>query len=293
MIGLSAAVVPLALMAACGGTGKATSSAGTGEAATGSGGPAALTVAVSILPQAYFVERVGGGHVDVQVMVPPGASPATYEPKPDQLKALSRASAYASIGVPFEATWLPKFQAVNTDMTVVDTTKGITRMQSDGNVDPHIWLSPRLVETQARTIHDALVQLDSAHAADYDAGLASFQKDIAALDSSISTTLSTAADKTFIVFHPAWSYFARDYDLEMIPIEVGGTEPSPAELANVIDTARERRIRVVFAQPEFSTAEAETIASSIGGEVLLISPLARDWLANMHKVSTVFAENLG
>jgi zinc transport system substrate-binding protein len=281
---IAAAAVPLMLLAACG-----------GDSGSASGTPTdsdKLTVAVSLLPQAYFVERIGGEHVDVQVIVPPGASPATYEPTPDQMKALAKAAAYTSIGVPFEKTWLPKLQEASPNMTMVDTTAGVDLMQANGKTDPHIWLSPRRVAIQASTIHDALVELDPTHAADYDAGLASFTEDIEALDTSITTTLDSAPNKAFIVFHPAWSYFAKDYGLEMIPIEVGGTEPSPAELAEIIDTAEERQIRVVFAQPEFSTTQAEAIASSIGGEVLLISPLARDWLTNMTTVTDTFAKHL-
>jgi zinc transport system substrate-binding protein len=273
------------LLSACGNN---TSS----EEAYADGNSDRLTIAVSILPQAYFVERVGGDHVAVQVMVPPGSNPATYEPKPEQLEALSQARAYASVGVPFEMTWLDKFQSANPDMSMIDTRTGITLRKNGGRPDPHIWLSPRLVRTQATTIHDALVELDPAHKDDYDTGLASFLTDIDGLDSKITSTLSKQDGTAFLVFHPSWSYFADDYGLEMIPIEVDGTEPSPAELAKVIDTAKERDIHVVFAQPEFSTTEAETIATSIGGEVLLISPLSRDWLTNLEKVADVFSRNL-
>jgi zinc transport system substrate-binding protein len=266
-----------------------------------------LKVTVSILPQKYFVERIGGEHVDVNVMVQPGASPATYEPKPEQLTALGKADAYVSIGVPFEKAWLDRIASANPSMLMVDTTQGIERMpmglyrhhgeeehQEDEteNPDPHIWLSPTLVKTQAQTIYEALVELDPAHKDAYKANLDSFISDIGALDADIRETLRGVENRRFMVFHPSWGYFARDYGLEMIPIEVGGQEPSAAELAALIAKAQEEGIKVVFAQPEFSTRAAETIAQEIGGQVLLISPLAPDWLDNLRRVADTFAEVL-
>jgi len=266
----------------------------------------ALNVMVSILPQKYFVERIGGEYVSVNVMVQPGASPATYEPKPEQLAALSEAGAYVSIGVPFEQAWLDRIAAANPDMLIVDTTRGIERMpvaahhhhgeeHHEGepeNPDPHIWLSPRLVKTQAQTIYEALVQLDPEHKGVYQANLEDFLADIDTLDADIRATLAGVKNRKFMVFHPSWGYFARDYDLEMIPVEVGGQEPSAAELAELIAEAREKGIQVIFAQPQFSTRAAETIAQEIGGEVLLLDPLAEDWLDNMRQVADTFAEVL-
>jgi len=262
-----------------------------------------LNIVVSIPPQKYFVERVGGEHVNVNVMVEPGANPATYEPKPEQLRALSQADAYMSIGVPFERAWLERIASANSRMLLVDTTRGIERMPMEGcchggeegyegepeNPDPHIWLSPKLVKIQARTICEALVQLDPDHEAEYRANLDNFIADIDALEAEIRKMLERVESKKFMVFHPAWGYFARDFGLEMIPIEIGGQEPSAAELAALIAEAEEEGIKVIFAQPEFSTRAAETIAGEIGGEVLLISPLAPDWLDNLRRVADTFA----
>jgi zinc transport system substrate-binding protein len=162
----------------------------------------------------------------------------------------------------------------------------------DGPLDPHIWLSPELAKVQARNIADALAKLDPAHDDEYRANLAAFIADIDELEADIKGTLAEADSDKFIVFHPAWGYFARDFGLEMIPIEIGGQEPSAQELAYLIAEAKEEGIRVVFAQPEFSTEDAETIAREIGGEVLLVSPLAEDWLSNLTRVADTFAEVL-
>ncbi len=280
-----AGIALIAWLASCGGK-PTTTPAGAGEGER-------LRVVVSILPQRYFVERIGDGYVDVSVMVLPGESPATYEPKPDQLRALSEAAVYFSIGVPFERAWMEKIAAANPAMRIVGTSQGITRMgEETGNPDPHIWLSPRLVKVQARTICDALVELDPAHEAAYRANLAAFLDDVDALDADIRAALEGVTQRKFMVFHPSWGYFARDYGLEQIAIEVGGQEPSAAELSALIAQARAEGIRVIFAQPEFSTRAAETIAREIGGEVLLISPLAPDWLDNMRRVAETFARVL-
>ena len=249
-----------------------------------------LNITVSILPQEYFVERIGGEYVKVNVMVEPGANPATYEPKPGQMVALANASAYFSIGVPFEDAWLQKIQAANLKMKMVDTTQGIERIATnDGGFDPHIWLSPALVKIQSQTIYNTLAELDPAHIDQFKANLDAFLSDLDQLDVQIRATIANTRSKKFIVFHPAWSYFARDYGLEEIPIEVGGQEPSAQELAKLIQQAKSENIKVVFVQPEFNQENAKTIAREIGGEVLSIDPLAPDWLANLQKVSDTFA----
>jgi zinc transport system substrate-binding protein len=269
--------------------------------ATG-GADGALQVTVSIVPQVYFVERIGGEHVAATTMVMPGANEATYEPRPEQLKALSRSAAYFSIGVPFEEAWLSRIVAANPGMAMVDTIAGIERIpieahadddHAGGAPDPHVWLSPRLVKVQAQAIYEALARLAPEHAETFQANLDAFLGDIDALEAEIREALSGIKSHKFMVFHPSWGYFARDFGLEQIAIEVGGQEPSAQELAALIEEARTEGIRVILAQPEFSTADAETIAREIGGEVLLVSPLAADWMENLRQVARTFAEVLG
>jgi zinc transport system substrate-binding protein len=279
-------------------------------------GAGALIVTVSIAPQRYFVERIAGEGVDVNVMVEPGASPATYEPKPEQLAALSQSAAYFSIGVPFENVWLDRIAEANPEMRIVDTAAGIERVpieahsheagadedhsddedddhdHAEGAPDPHIWLSPSLVKVQARTIAEALIDLDPDRQAAYEANLDAFLADIEDLEGTIEEALSGVESRKFLVFHPSWGYFAEDFGLEQVAIEVGGQEPSARELAELIALAEEEEIRVVFAQPEFSAEDATTIAEEIGGEVIMVSPLAEDWLNNMSKVADTFAEAL-
>ncbi len=286
----------------------------TGEAPPAQEGKLAVTV--SILPQQYFVERIGGEHVQVNVLVPPGADAHTYEPKPAQLRALARSQVYFTIGVEFEKAWMGRILAANPSLRVVDTTQGIERLPMaahneasrltlrdrlraifgrgatpapEEEMDPHVWLSPRAVRQQAQIIYETLAALDPAHREAYQANLAQFLADIAALDQEIAQSLAGLESRTFMVFHPAWGYFARDYGLTMLAVEVGGQEPSPQELARIIALAKQEKIRVIFAQPEFSTRAAEAIAREIGGQVLLISPLAYDWLGNLRGVARAFA----
>ncbi len=281
-----------------------------------------IVVFTSIVPQQYFVDRIGGVRVKALTMVEPGASPATYEPKPSQMAALSEAVMYFSIGVPFENSWLEKIADSNPEMQITDTTVGIEKRvmtephthegedhleeehegdehqdveneyHQEGELDPHVWLSPALVKIQAQNIYAALVKVAPQYEAEFTQNLEAFYADIDQLEAEIQTTLADVENQKFMVFHPSWGYFADEFGLEMIAIEVGGTEPSAAELAALIEEAQEEDIRVVFAQPEFSTQDAATIAKAIDGEVILISPLAYDWLENMQLVADKFAEVL-
>ena len=265
-----------------------------------------LDITVSILPQAYFVRKIGGERFSVNVMVQPGAEPATYEPKPQQMRALSEAEAYISIGVPFEGAWMGKIKAANPNMLIIDSAQGIQKMEmvahhhheeeeheeDEETLDPHIWLSPQLVKVLSENIYQGLVQLDPTQKEEYKQNLDQFKAEIEQLDQTIKQNLAGIKNRKFIVFHPAWGYFASEYNLEQVPIEVGGQEPSASELAELIQEAREENIKVIFAQPEFSGKDAQTIAQEIDGEVLLISPLAPDWSDNLLKVSQTFAEVL-
>ena len=267
--------------------------------------PEIIQVTVSIVPLAYFVERIGGDLVSTNIMVLPGESPHSYEPTADQMKALSDSEVFFSIGVDYEATWLPRFEEINPELPIVDTSKGIERIEMtasdehedetaeshDGEqgLDPHVWLSPANGKIIAANILAALTDLDPAHADTYQTNAASLIADIDQVDTSIKETLANLEQTTFMVFHPAWGYFAHDYGLEQIPVEVEGQEPSASELAGFVETAREHNIKVIFVQPSLSTEDAQAIAQEIDGEIAFINPLAADWLANLQSVAEAFA----
>jgi zinc transport system substrate-binding protein len=260
-----------------------------------------IPVFVSIVPQKFFVQQIGKDLVDVHVMVAPGASPATYEPRPRQMAAISKTRIYFAIGVPFESVWLPKIAAANPRMKVVHTDEGIEKIpmaaphqkdegsakgrRAQASLDPHIWLSPPLVKRQARTIRNALQQLDPVHRAVYEANFESFAAAIDRLNEYIASVFAHSHGLRFMVFHPSWGYFARTYKLEQIPIEIEGKAPKPAQLEKLITRARRDEIKVIFVQPQFSKKSARLIAAEIGGRVVAANPLAPDWAENLRAVA--------
>ena len=258
---------------------------------------------LSVLPQKYFVERVAGDAVKVNVMVRPGMSPGSYDPTPQQMSALDRSAAFFRIGVAFEEKWLPQIQSANCSLRMVDTRVGIALQPVGGNshshgsaakgsgrLDPHIWTAPRLVKQQAAVIRDALIEMRPGQRSRFEAGYASFSDDLDRLDIDIRRQLAGKKEKRFMVFHPAWGYFARDYGLQQIPIEVEGKEPGPQTLARIIDAAKADRVRVVFVQRQFSLTAAEAVTRAIGGDVVEIDPLAEDFLVNTRLVAGAFAK---
>lgn len=266
-----------------------------------------IDVAVSIPPQKYFVQMIGGDHVTVEVLVPANAEPETYEPTPRQIARLSKVDLYMKIGVPLEQAWLKRFTAANPHMFVVDTAHGIERMpmlqhdhdhdhghSSETGLDPHIWLSPVLVRIQAMNIRDALIKADPEHAADYLQGYAKLARKIDQVDSDILQSLvdHPLRQTRFIVFHPAFGYFAAAYGLTQVPIEIEGKEPGPRQLGELIAFAKKNDIKVVFIEPQFAQKAAKTIADSIGGEVVTIDPLQEDWPAGMEAIATALNKAL-
>lgn len=267
-----------------------------------------VPVAVSILPQKYFAERIGGSLVSVTVMTPPGADLHTYEPRPRQLIELSRAKLYFAIGASFENAWLSRLTSANPRLTVVHTDRGIRKIplaphsdhhaapekeHHEDGLDVHIWLSPPLVRTVAATMRDALVSADPAHADAYRANYETFKKEIDALDSHLSALFSTVGERRkFMVFHPSWGYFARAYNLVQIPVEVEGREPKPAEIMRLVKLARAEGITVIFIQPQFSARSAQTIADAIGGKLIIADDLSENWDRNLRTVAEQFKSAL-
>jgi len=267
----------------------------------------AQQVAVSILPQKYFVEQIAGGLVHVTVMVPSGANPAIYEPRPSQMQELSRAQAYFAIGVPFERTWLKRFKASNPKMMVVDTVKDIrlypisinarrAGMASQEIPDPHVWLAPALVLLQVRNILNTLVSLYPEHATVFRNRYRDFSSRLIGLDLSLMEILETGQkrkgrSRAFMVFHPSWGYFARAYGLEQVPIEQEGKEPRPSQLLGLIKRVKKLGIKVILVQPQFSQKAARIISEAIGARIVKADPLAYRWDENLLEVAKTLRES--
>ena len=263
--------------------------------------PAEIRAFVSILPQAYFVERVGGSHVEVEVLVAPGQSPATFEPTPKQMAALSRADVYFRIGLPFEDRLLKKLTAASDRLKVVDTRRGIELRPMEeahghthaGKGDPHVWLDPKLARIQAKNIADGLTRLDPAHEPIFRENLLAFQADLNRVDSIIAMILAPLKGMEFYVFHPSYGYFGDAYGLTQVAVQAGGKEPGAKQLAELIDKAKREEKRVIFVQPQFSQSSAKTIAGAIGGTVVPLDPLARDYLENLERMAREITRALG
>jgi len=270
-----------------------------------------MKVTVSILPQKYFVQKIGGDLIDISVMVLPGSSPATYEPKPKQMVKLTKSKIYFAIGVSFEEVWLKKFAGANPEMRIIATQNGIEKIPMkrhlhddiernhgkavarSGIKDPHIWLSPPLVILQARNILNTLVKVDPAHRRTYEDNYKKFISEVVNLDLKIRNQFAgTDKGTRFMVYHPAWGYFAKAYDLIQIPVEMEGKNPTPKGLQQLIRNAKKDGIKVVFVQPQFSTKSAHTIAKAIGGRVVFADPLAFDWAKNLLLVARQFKDVL-
>ena len=264
-----------------------------------------IGVVVSILPQAYLVERVAGDRADVTVMIPPGANPHIYEPTPGQLAAVSRASIYAKVGsgIEFELAWFDRIAAMNDSLHVIDCSDGIPLSDTERGThnshdhvheapDPHIWVSPRNAAVMAENLYRGFATVDPAHESYYAANRDRLLAELARLDESITRALEGKTTRTFIVLHPAWGYLARHYGLEQIPIEAQGKEASARDVIEIVSVAREHGIRVVFASPQFNDDAAVVIAGEIGGTVIHVDPLAKDYTANLETVIEAFARSM-
>jgi len=241
-----------------------------------------ISIVVTILPQVEFVQSVGGEKVDAIVMVPPGQDPHTYAPTPSQLAAVKQAKMYAMMGsgVEFELAHMDRIEAANKHMLLIDCSKGIDLIHND----PHTWLSPRNAKIMVENIYDGLIKVDPTNEEYYVNKKYEYLLKLDKLDKEIEARLVTITNKYFMVLHPAWGYFARDYGLEQIAIHIEGKNPSAQDIVNLVQKAKEHNIKVVFTEPQFDTRSASTIAKAIGGTVVCIDPLAKDYIDNMYRV---------
>ncbi|MCP4149209.1 MAG: zinc ABC transporter solute-binding protein [bacterium] len=287
-------------------------------------------VTVSILPQRYFIRRIVGDNFKVNVMIPPGHSPATYEPTPREIKAVSESILYFRIGhIGFENAWMEKLTSINKRMKVIDTSEGVSLItgmpahshagehdhqekghdcgeetghdedvhhhdgsEHHGGIDPHIWLSPTAVITQVDNMLKAFVAADPANRDHYAKNCRAFIREIKEMHLDNLEVLKGLEGSKFMVYHPAWSYFAREYGLIQFPIELEGKRPGAAGLKDIIDLAKKENIRVIFVQKQFDTSSADAVAGEINGRVITMDPLAPDWLENIKKIALTLKESL-
>lgn len=270
-----------------------------------------IRIFVSILPQKYFVKQIGGDMVEVNVMVGPGQSPETYEPSPKQMEKLSHAEIYFRMGMPFENIWMKRLKSLNSALVIIDARDVISLRNMDqddilspspdviqnqdknrGLKDPHIWTNPMNVAIFMRNFTDNLEKMYPDYKALFENNYQRFAAQLNDLDSKIKSIFMAVNSKYLLVFHPSWGYFAERYGLKQIPIEVEGKSPNARSLTKVIDFAKKSSLKVVFTQVQFSQREAQAIATTIGGKVVAVDPLAEDYMNNLIEVAQQFARSL-
>jgi zinc transport system substrate-binding protein len=267
-------------------------------------------VFVSILPQQFFVKKIAGDLLNVHVMVSPGMSPATYEPLPQQMAALSRAKMFFAIGVPFENSLLAKMENTCPEVKICHTDKGISKrsMQNSsgnnhehhhadcnhahGSKDPHIWLDPLLVKQQAANIASGLVKIFPEKQSVILKNSANFQQELDKLHLKLKKQLRPLKGKVMLVFHPAFGYFTDRYGLQQKAIEIEGKEPSPRQMAKIIRQSRKFKVKTLFVQKQFASKAAHAITNSIGGKIISIDPLQPDYFACLEQIADSILEGL-
>ena len=278
-----------------------------------------LRVAVTVPPQGWLVQRIGGEAVDVLTVVGAGESPATFQPTDAQVTALSRAALYFRIGVPAERG--PWFRALKTndELRIVDHRddlvmrpmedhshshgheghahgdhehgdEGTAENRDFAGLDPHVWLSPRRLITMTERVAQELAAADPERHSVYENGRARLVAELEALDAELRDRLTPLDGTTFIVFHPAWGYFADDYGLRQVAIEIDGKEPSEIELTRLAQEARELGARAIFVQPQITGHSARSIAAAVGADVVTIDPLAEDVAENLRRVAELLVD---
>jgi len=277
-----------------------------------SSSPSDLNVIVSVPPQADFVRRIGGDHVQVDVLVGLGQDPHNFSPTPAQMTVLSKAELFITVGMPFEEELCHQIESANSGLQVVSMSDGFEKipLQCDhsahaleedeheekdgdehdhlhdhGEDDPHVWLSPPLLKVQIANIAAALKANLPEHGAEFDRNLEVFQSELDALHNEIKEILDDKAGEEFFVFHPAFGYFGDTYGIEQVAVEVNGNEPTPNELAEFIDQAKKDEMKTLFVQPQFDDRSAKIIAEQLGARVESLDPLAPDALATIRRIA--------
>lgn len=257
-------------------------------------------ILVSILPQKTFVEKIAGNDFNVSVLVPHGANPTTYSLLPAQMAEITHATAWFKMGyVGFELSWGDKITQTNPDMKVVDLSLGLDLISaSEGQlsgaasgVDPHTWLSPRLVKQMASSILKEVTELQPGKRSDYEENYRKFLIEIDQIDAKIKQILTGYEGRKFISFHPSLSYFARDYGLQQFSLYQRGKEPTPGHIAQLIDMARNENIGVIYIQSDFDKENARMLANEIKGNVIQVWPLNPDWGLNLIEMARLLKEN--
>jgi len=258
---------------------------------------ATVEVFVSIPPQKWLSDRIGGEHIETGVLIAKGQDPHTFEPTPRQVMALTHSQLYFTIGLEFEEQIIAKLRQSTAELKIVDTIAGIEKIpmakhghdhnhnQDSTGLDPHVWLSPINLKTMAAAMAKALIDIDPENSSAYTANLNTLSGELDELDRKIATDLKPYAGATFFVFHPSFGYFAGRYGLQQEAVEVEGKSPTPKQLSGLIKEAKADGVKVIFVQPQFDSRSGQAIAAAIGGEVVPLDAMAEDVVGNLTTIA--------
>ena len=249
-------------------------------------------VFASILPLQYFTDQITGDLYTSEVMVPPGVGPETYNPTPRQMSEMAKARVFFANGfLGFEEAYVDKFKSINPNLLFINTSANVQLINAEGHdhgdhqhekgVDPHTWSSPEGARIIARNIFNGMVKVDPANKETFQANLDRLLAKIDSVDHAVKAILANIPSRTFMVFHPALGYFAREYNLKQLSIEFEGKIPTPRHIQNIVIEAKAQNIANILIQREFDSENAEIIANETGSKVIEIDPLAYDWPTEM------------
>ncbi|HNW81580.1 MAG TPA: zinc ABC transporter substrate-binding protein [bacterium] len=266
-----------------------------------------IKVTVSILPQAFIVKSIGGEHVSVNVMVPPASSPETYEPGPKRMAELRDSDIYFSIGVPFEMTSIDKIKNDYTNVKFVDMQAGIELRDMESHhghnsvvenelageiKDPHIWLDPvALIQMSQNTVNE-FIRLDPSNRDEYIENHLKLTKQLQLLNDEMVDLFKDSGKKAFIIYHPAWGYFANRYRLRQIPVEIEGKEPSASEMAQLTDIIKKYHIKYIFMQAQTPETVLKSISAETGAEIETLDPLKENVIENIRDSALMIKKGL-
>lgn len=250
-------------------------------------------LSVSIEPQKYLLDKLVGNKYTVNTVIPLGSNPETYDPSPAQMVNIGKSEMYFKVGnLGFENTWLKNISINNPNMSIIDCSVGIKTIHDHhghANGDPHIWSSTQTALTVSTNMYNALIQHDPKHKDYYLDRFSALEKTIQQTDSIVKSYLNDAPGKSFIIFHPALSYFAEQYGLNQYSIEVDGKNPTPKQIAELVKIAKKEDIKVIFMQEEYDLKNAEPIAKETGAKIVVINPLTYHWDKELIKIAKAIA----
>lgn len=256
-----------------------------------------IGVVVSLGPEFEWVNAVGGDKVNVSLMIPSGSDPHTYEPLPNQLTQVSYAKMYIEIGssIEFENNYMDKIKEANPNMLVVNASQGIQLIPNSAEneaetVDPHVWADPKNAKIMVNNIYNSLVQEDPADKEYFQKNRDQYLQQLDQLDKNTTQLLKGKQNTTILIFHPAFGYYAKDYNLTIVGAMINDEEPSPQRIAMMVDIAKKNNIMIVYSEPQYDPKFMQSLASQINGQVLTVSDLDEHYIQNMNNVAMVFSK---